>query len=202
MPKKSFVSTSMVGKREDAAHLCYAAPIHISTKPLSRINTFFSHAGVFERTVATSGANVTSDSGCISTDTAPSSHQRRTRCPTTAPMNAMMAQAAVYQVAKNAVLSFLQATVKAMAPTDAECTPMTAPANRGCVGAPFRITTNVRIMPGSERKRMLPMQKATAVLLLPVIGRATGSNMTPQARKMTAGARAYSAVADAPGVAA
>ena len=57
------------------------------------------------------GANVTSDPGCIDTDKAPLAHQRRTRCPTTAPINAMMAQAAVYQVATNAVPSFLQASV-------------------------------------------------------------------------------------------
>ena len=57
------------------------------------------------------GANVTSDPGCIDTDLVPPSHQRRTRCPTTAPKNAMMAQAAVYQVATNAVPSFLQASV-------------------------------------------------------------------------------------------
>src|SRR4030088_1767909 len=89
-----------------------------------------------------------------------------------------------------------------MAPTDAESIPMTAPAKRGCVGAPFRMTTNVRIMAGSERKGMELMQKTTAVLVFPMIGKAVGSNMTPKTRKMTAGARAYSAVADAPGVAA
>jgi hypothetical protein len=38
-------------------------------------------------------------------------HQRRARCPTTAPIDAMMAQAAVYQIATNAVPSFLQASV-------------------------------------------------------------------------------------------
>jgi hypothetical protein len=35
-----------------------------------------------------------------------------------------------------------------------------------------------------------------------MIGKAVGSNMTPKASKMTAGNKAYSAVAGAPGVAA
>src|SRR5258707_747015 len=65
-----------------------------------------------------------------------------------------------------------------------------------------RISTKVRIMAGSERKRMELTQKATAVLVLPMIGKAVGSNMIPKARKMTAGNIANSAVADAPGVAA
>ena len=89
-----------------------------------------------------------------------------------------------------------------MAPTDAENIPTTAPANSGRVGAPFRITPNVRIMAGSERKTMELTQKATAVLVLPMIGKAVGSNRTPKASKMTVGDHAYSAVADAPGVAA
>src|SRR5882724_11429841 len=38
------------------------------------------------------------------------SHQRRTRCPTIAPTAAMMAQAAAYQIATNAVPSFLHAS--------------------------------------------------------------------------------------------
>jgi hypothetical protein len=61
------------------------------------------------------GADVTSDPGCIDTDTstatAPLSHQRRTRRPTMAPMAAMMAQATAYQIATKAVPSFLQASV-------------------------------------------------------------------------------------------
>jgi hypothetical protein len=79
---------------------------------------------------------------------------------------------------------------------------MTAPAKSGCVGAPFRMTTNVRIITGSERKRMELTQKATAVSVRPMIGKAVGSNMIPTASKMTAGNKAYSALADAPGVAA
>src|SRR4029077_4223669 len=89
-----------------------------------------------------------------------------------------------------------------MAPTDAETIPTTAPAKRGCVGAPLRMATNISIMAGSERKRMELTQKTTAVLVLPMIGKPVGSNRTPKARKMTAGNRAYGAVADAPGVAA
>ncbi len=70
------------------------------------------------------------------------------------------------------------------------------------VGAAFHMKTKVRIMAGSERKRMCPTQMAKAVLVLPMIGEPVGSNMTPQAKKMTAGDKAYSAVPDAPGVAA
>jgi hypothetical protein len=45
------------------------------------------------------------------TDTAPLSHQRRTRCPIMAPTAAIMAQSAAYQIETNAVPSFLHARV-------------------------------------------------------------------------------------------
>src|SRR3984893_4568604 len=99
------------GGREDAALLSlHSAHPHQHEAVVSNLHILFACRS--NRTNRCHlGANVTSDPGCIDTDTAPSSHQRRTRCPTTAPMNAMMAQAAVYQIATNAVPSLTQASV-------------------------------------------------------------------------------------------